>query len=159
MHSIPSVIAVTACLFMLSACASHDSDLRETFETWKANEPDAYVVQTCTLGISPPGCLRAAVEHGVVVLLEERIFGESDFGWTDFTDEAEGAESPLDYMFARVIAGSEKDCRVRDYAYDDAYDYIELYRTTCEGNAGGRQVTCFRTDTLDQDSCDAEPPR
>lgn len=155
MHSRHHRFALAAGLAMLSACAAEETELQAAFDMWKANEPEAYVVQTCTLGISPPGCVRAAIEHGEVVLIEERIF-YLDLGWDDFTEYVEGVASPLDSMFMRVIAGSEKGCRVEDYAYG-ADGYIDEYRIACDGFTQGRRVVCFQPGTLDHEACDVEP--
>lgn len=144
-------------LLTLAGCASSDAQTEKAFERWKAREPSQYVVQTCTMGTEPPGCVRAVVEDGEVVSIAERIYAE-DFGWEDFTDEHGGAESPLDYMFSRVEAGDDEECTLESVQYDAKLGYIESYTLLCGGSVtGGRWVACFEAGTTDAERCDEVP--
>jgi hypothetical protein len=154
-------VLLAFCLPALSGCPSDDSQTARSFEGWKSREPDQYVVQTCTIGIQPPGCDRALVVDGEVVSIAERIYAESDFGWEDFTSEHAGNESPLDYMFTRVGGGDDNNgCAVRSVEHDSELGYIQSYALDCEGDVtGGRWVACFEADTTDVERCNVVPQR
>jgi hypothetical protein len=155
-------VLLAFCLPALSGCPSDDSQTARSFERWKLHEPDQYVVQTCTIGIQPPGCIRAVIEGGETVSIAEQIYAErvgaEDFGWEDFTAAHSGNESPLDAMFTRVAAGDGDGCTVQSVEHDPELGYIQSYSLDCEGSVtGGRWVACFEADTTDAERCDVKP--
>ena len=148
-------ISLAVTLLTQSACTSEDGS---AFERWKANEPDQYVVQTCTMGIEPPGCVRALVEEGEVVSIAERIYAGGTSSWEDFTEEHAGADSPLDAIFAQVAAGGDDGCAIEDVRYESQLHYIESYALRCDDSLeGGRWVACFESNTADVEACDVIP--
>jgi hypothetical protein len=139
---------------MLACGAGSDEELDERLEAWHAQEPQRYVVQTCTLGIEPPGCVRAVIEDGLVVAAEERIFHPSVPWW----ETIEPDQTPLDSMFERVRAGDQEGCSVDEVRYDTELGYIERYDLDCEGTiTGGRWVACFEPGATDLGACEADP--
>lgn len=124
-------------------------------EKWAQSEPEQYVVQVCTLGIEPPGCVRYAIDGDEIAAAEERIFHPSVPWW----EAIESEEKPLDRAFRNVAAGSVKDCLVDSVQYDPELGYITRYTTDCmeHGITGGSWVACFELDTLDLSACEVTP--
>lgn len=123
-------------------------------EAWRAQEPERYVVQTCTLGIEPPGCIRAVVDGNGVTAAEERIFDPSAPSW----EPIELVRRPLDDMFDRLREGVQEGCTVDELRYDDDFAYLESYALGCEGSlTEGRWVACFEPDAQELGACDEQP--
>jgi hypothetical protein len=139
--------AVAAGLVLLGC--SHETE-EPPDARWRENEPARYVVQTCTMAIFPPGCVRAAVEDGVVLILEEKIFSMGG-DW-----EALAADwNPIERMFEDVRSEHD-ECQVDGVTHDHELGFIDSYELVCDGSiAGGRVVVCFEPDTTDVAQCDA----
>ena len=129
---------------------------------WHSQEPEQYVVQTCTLGIEPPGCERAAVSDGKVQAAQERVFSAGAPGWETIDVRADYVP-PLQAMFDHVRAGEVAGCPIDQVEYDQVSGYVQRYTLECEqSTSGGRWVACFEPDTQDLAACavvpeDAEP--
>jgi hypothetical protein len=142
-------LAVVACLV---ACSSNER-VDDEAARWESAQPDRYVVQTCTLGHEPAGCIRAAVEDGEAVAADERIFA-AGVGWEEF----DASRSPLDDMFDRVREGDTNDCELEDVVYDRSFGFVESYELNCGASTEwGRWVACFEPDTLELAMCDVVP--
>jgi hypothetical protein len=143
-----ALLALGGCLL---ACSAEDR-IESRAEHWKTAQPARYVVQTCTIGYAPAACIRAAVEDGQAVAAEESIF-DGDARWEAF----DSSRSPLDDMFDQVREADGGDCELEDVTYDDAFGFVDLYESTCDGFETGRWVACFEPDTLDLAICDVVP--
>lgn len=131
-----------------------DEEFDARLAAWHEREPKRYVVQTCTLGIEPPGCVRAVVADGHVIAAEERVFDPGVPWWEPFEPE----DTPLDRMFQRVRAGDQEDCSVDEVHYEAELGYIERYTLDCEGSiTGGQWVACFEPEASDLSACEVEP--
>lgn len=134
------------------ACADDEYDPNERAR-WESSKPARYVVQTCTMGLDPPGCVRAAIEDGEAVEAEERIFA-AGVGWEPF----ETPRDPIEDMFDEVRDGDVDDCELEDVTYDRTLGFVESYALVCDGEiSGGRWVACFEPDTVDLGLCDVLP--
>lgn len=166
-HTLAALLTI-ASLVCASACGSSDPDVsrdsgvREPADNlatrkarWLKSRPARFVVQTCTRGILPPGCLRAAVENGAIVTAQERVYGflGADSGWQD----AELEREPLEQMFDDA-SSPRGGCQLESVTVDDELFFITDYRTHCGGDTtGGRYVPCFMRDETRIDACDVLP--
>jgi len=130
-----------------------DDDLQNQRARWERSKPLRYVVQTCTMGIHPPGCVRAAIDDGEAVEAEEQVYA-GGLGWERF----EAPRDPIEDMFDAVRDGDVDDCDLEDVTYDRMLGFVESYALVCDGDIlGGRSVACFEPDTLDLELCDVIP--
>jgi hypothetical protein len=137
-------------------CATNESPdtLDAQQETWRAQEPERYVVQTCTLDIEPPGCVRAVIDAQGVVAIEERIFDPGAPGWELIVYRGR----PLDDMFDRVRACVKEGCTVDELQYDGDFGYVQTYSLECaDSETEGRWVACFEPDATSLEDCDDTP--
>jgi len=135
--------------------ASESADtLYDHEQAWHAQEPERYVVQTCTVGIEPPGCVRAVVDVHGVTAAEERIFDPGAPSW----EVISLGRKPLDDMYDQLRAGLQQGCALDELQYDDDLGYVDTYTLDCgEGVTEGRWVACFEADAAALDACDEEP--
>lgn len=149
----PGAGLVLLALACVCACGEDgDEDVQEHREHWERAKPTRYVVQTCTMGIQPPGCVRAAIDDGRAVDAEERIYA-AGIDWERF----EPPSDPLDDMFDNVRDGHD-ECQLEEVTYDESFGFVRSYALVCDGSVqGGRRVACFEPDALDLDVCDAPP--
>ena len=149
--------AASAVLLGATACSDGvHGQVADQRATWEAHEPDRYVVQTCTLGIEPPGCVREAVDGERVVMAEERVFCPSVPWW----EPIDLQRKSLDAMFDRASApeADEDGCTLDEVRYDEDLGYVTEYTLDCEGSViGGRWVACFEPDEQDLSACEVEP--
>ena len=144
---------------MLCSIACSDGvhgEVAEQRAIWQAQQPERYVVQVCTLGIEPPGCVREAVDGERIVAAQERIFDPT----APFWEAIEQERKALDAMFDRAAdRGRDQDgCTLDDVLYDDDLGYVTEYTLDCEGPVtGGRYVACFEPDEQDLTACDEMP--
>ena len=151
------VLAALLPLFGGWACGSdvaRTDEIADREQTWKANEPERYVVQTCTLGTEPPGCVREAIDGDEVVTAEERIFYPTAPGWQVHKPQGK----MLDQMFLRVMSGERGGCVAGDVEYNNEFGFVSRYTFDCgDSLMGGRWVACFRPDEQVLSVCDVEP--
>jgi hypothetical protein len=134
------------------ACAGDEDDSDERAR-WESSKPARYVVQTCTMGLDPSGCVRAAIEDGEAVEAEDRVFA-AGVGW----EPVETPGDPIEDMFDEVRDGDVDDCKLDDVTYDRTLGFVESYALVCDGEIlGGRWVACFEPDTVDLERCDVVP--
>jgi hypothetical protein len=113
---------------------------------WSEAEPDEYVVQTCTVGVEPPGCARVAVRDGEVVAAQDQVYAGGS-GW----EESMPDQSPVLWLFAQVEAGGDDECMIDDVEYDETYGFVASY-TSCGGAGTGQRVVCFEPATVALDA-------
>lgn len=149
-------------IFALIGCQEEKSDsgdiLAEQHAYWDSHRPKQYIVQACTHGAYPPGCVRMAVDGTTIIRAQQRIYDDI-LDWEEM--EPDPNYEPIEYMFDHAKKIPFK-CRQENVEYDDEYGFVTDYRLGCDStdsNTEGQYVACFKAEApaADLESCDVTP--